>query len=67
MVMLGDHGVSESLVEAEIVGKLAADADADLNESLGVGIVLRPGHQALPSRRGLMSPQINLLDIGGSG
>jgi hypothetical protein len=48
MVMLGDHGVPESLVEAEIAGKLAAYADADLNESLGVGIVVRPAHEGSP-------------------
>ncbi len=46
--MLGDHGVAELLVEAEIAGKLAADADADLSESLGVGIVVGPGHQGRP-------------------
>lgn len=43
--MLGDHGVAESLVEAEIAGELAADADADFSKSLGLGIVMRPGHQ----------------------
>jgi hypothetical protein len=46
--MLGDHAVAEPLVEAEISGKLAADADADLRVSLAVGIVVYPGHQRRP-------------------
>ena len=54
--MLGDHRVAELLVEAEIAGKLAADANSHLRVSLGMGVVVRPRHQrpsdtlALPRR-----------------
>jgi hypothetical protein len=48
MVVLGDHGVAEGLVEAEIVGKLAADADTDFGISFGAGITVDPVHQRPP-------------------
>jgi hypothetical protein len=69
MAMLGDDGVAESLVETEIARKLAADADADLSESLGAGIVVDPVHQRRPHALALSggidrdSPDIQDADL----
>jgi hypothetical protein len=48
MVVFGDHRVAELLVEAEIAGKLAADADTDFGISFGAGITVDPVHQRPP-------------------
>ncbi len=52
--MLGDHGVAESLVEPEIARKLPADADSDLREFVGAGIVVDPRHQRRPDALALL-------------
>ncbi len=48
MAALGDHRVAELLVEVEIPGKLAADADADYRITFGAGIAVDPLHQRPP-------------------
>jgi hypothetical protein len=46
--MLGDDRVAELQVEAEVAGKLAANADSHLAVLLGVGVVVDPAHERRP-------------------
>jgi len=57
VAMLGDNGITERCIEAEVARKLAAYSNPDFRVPEGRGIVMGPGHQgspnALPLPRGI--------------